>query len=121
MVSFQQDFLLIINKHHETYLEKINTIFNNENLIKDLSIDDAEKLIEYIKEYKNLINSICLVIDNINNIKNINNINNKIENELILKMLPIMNLYRILLNEKYNKSSIIQENSTNKSTINDQD
>jgi len=115
MVSFQQDFLLIINKHHETYLEKINTIFNNENLIKDLSIDDAEKLIEYIKEYKHLINSICLVIDKINNVKNLNSINTKIENELILKMIPIMNVYRILLTEKYNKP--IQKTST----INEQD
>jgi hypothetical protein len=115
MVSFQQDFLLIINKSHETYLDKINTIFDNEDLLKDLSIDDAEKLIEYIKEYKHLINSICLVIDKINNVKNLNSINTKIENELILKMIPIMDVYRTLLIEKYNKP--IQKIST----INEQD
>ena len=115
MVSFQQDFLLTINKFHETYLDKINTVFDNEDLLKDLSINDAEKLIEYIKEYKHLINSICLVIDKINDVKNSNSIQTKIENELILKMIPIMNVYRTLLVEKYNKSI------PKKSTINDQD
>ena len=115
MVSFQQDFLLTINKSHETYLDKINTVFDNEDLLKDLSINDAEKLIEYIKEYKHLINSICLVIDKINDIKNLNSIQTKIENELILKMIPIMNVYRTLLIEKYNKPL------PKKSIINDQD
>ena len=115
MVSFQQDFLLTINNSHETYLDKINTVFDNEDLLKDLSINDAEKLIEYIKEYKHLIYSICLVVDKINNVKNLNSINTKIENELILKMIPIMNVYRTLLVEKYSKP--IQKIST----INDQD
>ena len=115
MVSFQQDFLLTINNSHETYLDKINTVFDNEDLLKDLSINDAEKLIEYIKEYKHLIYSICLVVDEINNVKNLNSIHTKIENELILKMIPIMNVYRTLLVEKYSKP--IQKIST----INDQD
>ena len=115
MVSFQHDFLLTINKFHENYLDKINTIFENEDLLNNLSIDDAEKLIEYIKEYKHLINSICLVVDKINNVKHSNSINTKIENELILKMIPIMNVYRTLLVEKYNNPF------SKRSTINDQD
>ena len=116
MVSFQQDFLLTIKKYHEIYLDKINVVFENDDLLKDLSIDDAEKLIEYIKEYKNLIDSICLVIDKINNVKNLNTINTKIENELILKMIPIMNVYRTLLVEKYNNNLV-----SKKSTIYDYD
>ena len=115
MVSFQQDLLLTINKSHEIYLDKINNVFDNEDVLKHLSIDEAEKLIEYIKEYKYLINSICLVIDKINNVKNLNSIDTKIENELILKIIPIMNVYRTLLLEKYNKPNIT------KSTINEQD
>ena len=115
MVSFQQDFLLTINKSHVSYLEKINTVFDNEDLLKDLSIEDAEKLIEYIKEYKYLINSICLLIDKINNVKNLNSINTKIENEIISKIIPIMNVYRTLLVEKYNNTV------PKTSTINDQD
>ena len=115
MVSFQQDFLLTINKSHETYLDKINTIFEKKDLLKDLTLNDSEKLIEYIKEYKHLIDSICLVMDKINNVKNLNSINTKIENELALKMIPIMNVYRTLLIEKYYNS--VQK----KSTINDQD
>jgi hypothetical protein len=114
MVSFQQDLLLTINKSHEYYLDKINSVFDNENLLLDISIDDAEKLIEYIKEYKSLINSICLVIDKINTVKETNCLNNKIENELILKIIPIINVYRTLLNEKYYLNK-------NKSTIFDQD
>ena len=120
MVSFQQDCILTINKYHENYLDKINLIFDNEEFLKDLSIEDAEELIEYIKEYKNLINSICLVLDKINNIKNVNNINLKIEKELMLKMIPIMNIYRTLLNEKYDISKK-QLNTTSYSSINDQD
>jgi hypothetical protein len=111
MVSFQQDCLLTINKYHENYLDKINLIFDNEDFLKDLNIENAEELIEYIKEYKNLINSICLVLDKINNIKN--DINFKIEKELMLKMIPIMNVYRTLLKEKYDVTSY--------SSINDQD
>ena len=115
MVSFQQDFLLTIYQFHGNYLNKINDIFDNDDLLKNLSINDAEKLIEYVKEYKHLIYSICLVIDKINNVKNYNSINTKIENELMLKIIPIMNVYRLLLFEKYNKSNLKTSN------INDQD
>lgn len=118
MVSFQQDFILTINKYHETYLDKINTVFENEDLLKELSIDDAEKLIEYIKEFKHLINSICLTIDKIHNVKNLNSINSKIESDLILKMIPIMNVYRTLLFEKYNNNNNF---ITKKSSIYDYD
>ena len=115
MSSFQNDILLTINKSHEVYLKSINTLFENKDLLNDLSIEDAEKLIEYIKEYKQIINSICLIIHKINNVKNINLINTKIENELFLKMIPIMNVYRTLLIEKYNKPFQTISN------INDQD
>ena len=110
MNTFQNDLLLTINSSHELYLNKINNLFENTSIIQDLSLDDTQKLIEHIKEYNYLINSICFTIDNINNIKNQSNIEEKIEKELILKMIPIMNIYRTLLYEKYNKStSIIYE------------
>lgn len=117
MVSFQQDILLTINKSHENYLNKVNSLINNDDLLKNLSLNEAEKLIEYIKEYNNLINSTCLIIDKINNIKNINCLNEKIEKELILKMIPIMNIYRTLLFEKYN----INNKLNLKPNINEQD
>ena len=101
MCSFQQDLLLTLNKSHEQYLSKINALFINEELMNNMSLEDAEKLIEYIKEFKQLINSMSILIDNINNIKEHNNIQKKIENELILKLLPISNIYRTLLTEKY--------------------
>lgn len=121
MVSFQQDFLLTLNKYHEQYNTKMDILFNNEQLIKDVTMEDAEKLVEYTKEYKCLINSMCLLVDKINNIKNINEINNKIENELILKMMPIMNIYRTLLYEKYSdKMFPIGTIGPIESTINEQ-
>lgn len=110
MVSFQSDLLLTINESHEKYLSKMTKLFTNDNIVNNLSIEEAEKLIEYIKEYKKLINSTCLLIDNINNIKNESKINKKIEEELMLKMIPIMNVYRTLLYEKYSVKSSFSQN-----------
>lgn len=101
MVSFQQDLLLTLNNTHSKYVTKYTDLFNNETLFSDLSLENAEKLIEYIKEYKQSIHSICLIIDKINNIKIENEINKKIEEELIVKLTPIMHVYRSLLLEKY--------------------
>lgn len=117
MVSFQKDIFLTINTFHENYLEKINTLFRNEDLLNQLSIDSANDLVNYIKEYKNLINSAGLIIEKINNIKNAENLNDKIEKELMIKIIPVMNVYRTLLLEKYSKPS----NPSNPSNINEQD
>lgn len=106
MVSFQQDYLLIINKEHENYISKIQTLFENKELINSTTLENAEKLIEYLKDYKYLINSICKIIDKINNLGKLNDLNDKIEQELMVKMLPIIEIYRILLNEKYKTNSI---------------
>lgn len=104
MVSFQSDVFLTINSFHENYLEKLNSLFANDNLLNGLSIESAENLVKYIKEYKNLINSAGLIIDKINNIKNAENLNEKIERELMIKIIPIMCVYRTLLTEKYSNN-----------------
>jgi len=104
MISFQQDFLNIIKNKHDLYNIKMQTLLSNKDLLECLSLDNAENLIEYIKEYNKLINSAGLIIDKINNIKKISNINDKIEQELIVKIMPIMNIYRVLLLEKYRSS-----------------
>lgn len=114
MGSFQTDFKLTINKSHELYMDKIDTLFNTKSITGELTIPESEKLIEYLKEYKNHICNINNTIDSIINIKRECNINTKIESELIIKMTPIMNVYRTLLFEKYtnqekNKSSCINE------------
>lgn len=115
MTTFQEDVILTLNENHNYYLDKFNTLKNNKELIKNLSIDKASKLINYIKEYKHLINSINIIIDKINNINNELETENKIEKELLEKIVPIMNVYRTLLYEKYTKYN----NSTNR--IYDQD
>lgn len=118
MSTFKSDFILTMNNENEKYLNKINSLFTNETFLTNLSINEAEKLIEYLKKYKHLINSLCSLIDNINNTKKTELLNDKIEAELYLKIIPIMNIYRLLLNEKYKKD----DNITNfNSTIYDQD
>lgn len=119
MVSFQSDVFLTINSFHQNYLDKINSLFRNDNLLNELSIDSAENLVKYIKEYKNLINSAGLIIDKINNIKNAEDLNDKIEKELMIKMIPVMSVYRTLLIEKYSRDDNNIYN--NYSSINEQD
>lgn len=101
MVTFQQDFLNIIKHSNNIYLDKIEKLLSNNDILDDLTLEDAENLIEYIKEYNNKINSVIFVIDKINNIKKIKTVQDKIDNELFEKILPIITVYRTLLCEKY--------------------
>ena len=101
MVSFQQDLLLTLNQNHETYIYKYNNLIDDENLLVQLNIGEAEKMILYIKEYKKTIHELNSVIDKIQNIKTNTTLNTKIDNELMAKMIPIMCVYRTLLNEKH--------------------
>ena len=103
MSSFQKDFLITLNNSHSFYINKMDELLNNSALLEELSVDNAEKLIEYLKEYKKLINSTCNILDNINNIKISSKLNEKIESELLIKMMPIMNIYRTLLVQKYSE------------------
>lgn len=126
MVSFQQDFFLTLYSSHEIYNEKINKLFNNKSLTQDLSISESEKLIKHLKTFKKQIQNINNTIDDILNVKNQCSIDGKIERELMIKILPIMNVYRALLNEKYTSNySNLNNNSNNlnerTSDINEQD
>ena len=122
MVSFQQDFFLTLFSLHENYNEKIHKLLNNKSLTQDLSITESEKLIEHLKTFKKQIQNINNTIDDILNVKNQCSIEEKIERELMIKMLPIMNVYRALLNEKYtSKYSNFNSNNNLNSDINEQD
>ena len=120
MITFQKDIMLIINKSHEKYMNDISNLYKYNDILSELNLDEANKLIEYIKEYNKLIDSTCLIINKIKNIKSENDINNKIENELMMKIIPIMSVYRTLLHEKY-CNQINQYTSHLQSTINEQD
>ena len=113
MVSFQQDIILTIDKYNQEYQDKIEILISNSNLFTELSLEEAKKLINYIKQYKTLMSSVSLIIDKINNIKEDTNINKKIENELYAKIFPIMNIYRALLYEKYFNSTNLNNNNNN--------
>ena len=113
MVSFQQDLLLTINNYNDKYYQAIDKLFSDEELMQNLSLEEAEKLVKYIIEYKMSINSSCEIINKILNVKKENNINEKIEKELLIKMIPIMSIYRTLLIEKYrddNNNNSIEDN-----------
>lgn len=116
MSTFKSDFILTMDNENKKYLNKINLLFEDESFLTDISINEAGKLIEYLRTYKHLINSLCSLIDNINNIKKTELLNDKIEAELYLKIFPIMNIYRLLLNEKYKN-----EYDSTHSSIMDQD
>lgn len=123
MVTFQQDFFLTLYSSHEIYNAKINKLLNNKSLTQDLSIYESEKLIEHLKTYKKQIQKINNTIDDILNVKNQCTIDEKIERELMIKILPIMNVYRTLLNEKYTSNySNLNNNNLNERTsdINEQ-
>ena len=109
MVTFQGDFLLTINNNNDIYQEKINELFTKKDITSELTITEAEKMIEYLKEFKKLNKDMCQTIDKMMDLKKNTDINNKIEKELMLKILPIMNVYRTLLYEKYNTKNNIED------------
>ena len=117
MVSFQQDFLLTIYKSHEVYNDKIQKLLNNKSLTQDLSLAESEKLIKYLKIYKKQINEISTTVSNIINVKEECNMEEKIEKELLIKIMPIMNVYRTLLNEKYTSYSSNVSNVSNERNV----
>jgi maltooligosyltrehalose synthase len=103
MLTFQKDLINIITTSHEEYIKKYNNLINNQNLTNELSIEEAQVILDHVKNFNKNINSLCKIIDNINDIKINKSIEEKIEKELFIKILPIMCIYRTLLYEKYNQ------------------
>jgi len=103
MVSFQKDIILtlenIYNKYDTTFK---NFLINHDSLLNELTIDEASKLITYVKNFEEQTEILQNIIQKIKNIKNETSIENKIENELLMKITPIMTIYRQLLYQKYN-------------------
>ena len=100
-MSFQKDFLISLHKSHDLYNQKFLQLYNDKSITNNLSINESEKMIHYLKEYKKKIHDINNIIDNIIDIKRVCSLNEKIDKELILKIIPIMHVYRALLYEKY--------------------
>ena len=101
MVSFQQDLIFTLNQIHKSYTDKYSDIISDEQLLSSLNLDEAGKLIEYIKEYREKISSTSSILDKMINIKQKTSIDDKIEDELSKNMIPIMMVYRNLLSQKY--------------------
>ena len=101
MCTFKEDLFTIFNNTHNEYIEKYNELSLNNSLFENLNIDEAELLIKFIKNYKEHTSNIINTFDQINNIKGSLLKNELIDNEIQKKMLPIMMIYRTLLNENY--------------------
>ena len=128
VMTFQDDLFLLINQINKYYNKLFNNFMKESNynvsLVEEhnkffcgLNLEEAELLIKYIKEYKIILKLANEKLTQIKNIKNKFRFEEKIENELNLKMLPIANIYRILLQEKYKSDFQTIEHSF----INDQD
>ena len=130
VMTFQDDLFLLITQIHEDYNGLFNNFIKESNynvssaeqhnkFFCELNLEEAELLIKYIKEYKIILKLASEKLTQIKNIKNKLKLEDKIENELNLKMLPIANIYRILLQEKYNSER--RTPTIEHSLINDQD
>lgn len=99
-ISFQQDALFVISRN----ITNINQeyIKFKETDIESLTINEAESLIEIIKE---LEHNTQLIINSINKLINLKqNIRKQkyIDEELNKKIAPLIAVYRLLLEQKYN-------------------
>lgn len=109
MSSFQEDLVLTFNNIHSKYLNKYNEVIKDNNeILHSMTLDECELLIKYIKEFKTNTENIIDLLDNINNIKGSLVKQNLIEVELQQKMLPIIMIYRTLLEQKHSQ---INENN----------
>ena len=98
-LTFQEDLVNII----QSYKNKLNQSFDNittDNL-NNLSLKEAECLINYIKNLDENTTNIININNNIKNIKLNLELEDRIEEELNQKLAPIYLLYRTLLYEKY--------------------
>lgn len=97
--TFQQDAYELI----KSKIDKISNKFQELDItiLDNLKINEAEELINLIKKLENDSENIIKNLNNIQNLKINNNKNILIENELNMKIAPIIMVYRTLLYEKY--------------------
>lgn len=98
-LTFQEDLLNIILN----FKNKLNLSFDNINMnnLNNLTLKEAESLINHIKNLDENTTNIININNNIKNIKLDLELEDKIEEELNRKLAPIYLLYRTLLYEKY--------------------
>ena len=103
-MTFQQDLINTFLKINDNYNKTFNNFINNDKLINTLHINDAAIIVNNLTNYSKLMVEINNILTDINNekVEYVNNREEMISLELERKMLPIMVLYRQILEIKYN-------------------
>jgi len=103
-MTFQQDLINTFLKINDNYNKTFNNFINNDKLINTLHINDAAIIVNNLTNYSKLMVEINNILSDINNekVEYVNNREEMISLELERKMLPIMVLYRQILEIKYN-------------------
>jgi hypothetical protein len=102
-MSFQQDLKLTFELIHKQYIDSYKEFITGYNFEKSTTVENASGIVFNLKQYSNLIKEItqlfkCEQLEELETTEDI------IENELQKKMLPIMMLYRHVLEVKYSVS-----------------
>ena len=97
-MSFQQDYIELLDKYNNNYINNFEKF--KSNILNELTLNQIKLLINYLDQYSLKISELNTILKNMNNLFTYNT-QEIIENELIIKMIPIMIFYKKLLEKKY--------------------
>ena len=105
-MTFQQDLKESFQCIHNKYVEGFGNFIEKEELLNSLNLDKASNIVNNLQIYSKLIDDILGILENISIEKDDENLDsreNKITNKLKKKIIPVMILYRQVLELKYPK------------------
>ena len=100
-MSFQSDLKATFELVHKQYLDSYEEFITGYNFEQSITIEDASEVVFNLKRYSELIGEISQLFKLEKPEEVSNSIETKIGRELEKKMLPIMFLYRNILEVKY--------------------
>ena len=104
-MTFQQDLRDTFIKIHDEYNEKFKAFMSKDSIFDQMSIDEASIIVTNLQKYSELMETVGKIFINDNTEQE----DDEITIELQKKMLPIMILYRQVLELKHRKiTSTIQ-------------
>jgi hypothetical protein len=101
-MSFQGDLKSTFEVIHKQYLDSYEEFITSYDFEKGISLEDASEVVFNLKQYSDSMKEINKLFNfEKNEVSNIETTESKITKELERKMLPIMFLYRNILEVKY--------------------
>jgi hypothetical protein len=98
-MTFQQDLRDTFIKIHDEYNEKFKAFISKDSIFDQMSVDEASVIVTNLQRYSELMESVGKVFIN----EDSDQEEDEITIELQKKMLPIMILYRQVLELKHRK------------------